>query len=93
MRDRHSNVAGNQTPRGGHGGPRRGLPSAIRPGGQHDSLLYSQAQEIISHVQELRHYQYLEFQIDLRRDNCLRSIAPFSRIFYSRCMQQERIFL
>lgn len=92
MRDRHSNVAGNQTPCGGHGGPRRGFSPAIRPSGQHDSLLHSQAQEIISHVQELRHYQYLEFPIDLRRDNCLRSIASFSRVFDSRCMQRNESF-
>lgn len=90
MRDCHSNVAGNQTPHSGHGGSRRGLPPAIRPGRQHDSLLHSQAQEIISHVQELRHYQYLEFQIDLRRDHCLRSIVPSSQV--SRCTQQEPVF-
>lgn len=56
MRDRHSNVAGDQTPRSGHGGSRRSLPPAVRPGGQHDPLLHGQAQEVISHVQELRHY-------------------------------------
>lgn len=92
MRDCHSNVADNQTPHSGHGGPRRGLPPAVRSSGQHDSLLHSQAQEIVSHVQELRHYQHLEFQIDLRRDHGLRSIIPSSRISDSRCTQQEQIF-
>jgi len=79
MRISHSDVAGDQTPRSRHGGSRRGLPSTVRPGGQHDTLLHGQTQEIVSHVQELRYHQYLEFPIDLRRDHRLRSITPRPR--------------
>lgn len=79
MRDRHSDVAGDQIARSGHSGSRSGLPSAIRPGGQHDTLLHGQTQEVLPHVQELRYHQYLEFPIDLRRDHRLRSIIPRPR--------------
>ena len=84
LRHGHSNVAGHQASRGGHRWPRRRFPPAVRTSGQHDLVLHRQAQEVIPHVQELRHCEHLEFQMDLRRDQCLRSIENNSIFGYNR---------
>lgn len=71
-------MAGDQAARGRDRWPGGCLPPVVRPGGQHDPLLHRQAQEVVPHVQELRHHQHLEFQMDLRRDQCLRSIETLN---------------
>ncbi|XP_076175789.1 tetraspanin 5D isoform X1 [Ptiloglossa arizonensis] len=75
LRVRDTNVAGDQAPRCRDRGPGGRLSSAVRAGGEHDPVLHGQAQEVLPHVQELRHREHLEFPMDLRRNECLGSMG------------------
>lgn len=84
-------MAGDQAARGRDRWPRGSLPPVVRPSGQHDPLLHRQAQEVVPHVQELRYHQHLEFQMDLRRDQRLRSIETLYIYIYTRtCISHAR---
>lgn len=63
---RDPDVAGDEAARGRDRRFGGGLPPVVRASGQHDPVLHRQAQEVLPHVQELRHHEHLEFPMDLR---------------------------
>lgn len=59
-----TDVAGDETPRRRYRGTGRRFPTIVRPRVEHDTLLHGQQQEIVPHVQELRHREHLGTRVD-----------------------------